>query len=167
MFDLMRAHCTLSDTSRFIHFVDSVINAVVVCTAKTPQLVSPFIIRRKPSDKQFVSHHQEVNMSRLYGRVYAIPTTTKALIVIIFSLIVIVSVSSLLTVPRALAAPIVSDNFNDNSLDTTKWGTTLFSGFTNTSLGLNETSSQLQIGPLLQNPGRNGQICSWLEGSFK
>src|SRR5262245_39626234 len=90
-------------------------------------------------------------MSRLYGRVYA--THTKALIVIIFSLIVIVSVCTLLTSPRALAAPIVSDNFNDNSLDTTKWGTTLFSGFTNTSLGLNETSNQLQIGPLLQNTG--------------
>jgi len=90
-------------------------------------------------------------MSRLKGRVYAIPTTTKALIVIIFSLLVIVSITNLLTFPRALAAPIVSDNFNDNSLDTTKWGTSLFSGFTNTSLGLNETSNQLQIGPLLQN----------------
>ncbi len=92
-------------------------------------------------------------MSRLRGRVYATPRTTKALIIIIFSLIVVGSVFSLLTFPRALAATIVSDNFNDNSLDTTKWGTTLFSGFTNTSLGLNETSQQLQIGPLLQNTG--------------
>src|SRR6185369_14511474 len=51
------------------------------------------------------------------------------------------------------AATIVSDNFNDNSLDTSKWGTNLFSGFTNTSLGLNETSQRLEIGPLLQNTG--------------
>src|SRR4026209_1996460 len=92
-------------------------------------------------------------MSRLRGRVYATPRTTKALIIIIFSLIVVGSVFSLLTFPRALAVTIVSDNFNDNSLDTTKWGTTLFSGFTNTSLGLNETSSQLQIGPLLHSTG--------------
>ena len=92
-------------------------------------------------------------MSRLRGRVYATPRTTKALIIIVFSLIVVGSAFSLLTFPHALAATIVSDNFNDNSLDTTKWGTTLFSGFTNTSLGLNETSQQLQIGPLLQNTG--------------
>jgi hypothetical protein len=78
---------------------------------------------------------------------------TVTIIGIIVSLTVVVSLCTLLTFPRALAAPIVSDNFNDNSLDTTKWGTTLFSGFTNTSLGLNETSNQLQIGPLLQNTG--------------
>ena len=36
---------------------------------------------------------------------------------------------ALLTFTHALAALIVSDNFNDNSLDTTKWGTSLFSGF--------------------------------------
>src|SRR5678815_170021 len=92
-------------------------------------------------------------MSRLRGRVYATPRTTKATIIIIFSLIVAGLVFSLLTFPRALAATIVSDDFNDNSLNTTKWGTNLFSGFTNTSLGLNETSQQLQIGPLLQNTG--------------
>ena len=50
-------------------------------------------------------------MSRLRGRVYATPRTTKALIIIIFSLIVVGSVFSLLTFPRALAATIVSDNF--------------------------------------------------------
>jgi endonuclease/exonuclease/phosphatase family metal-dependent hydrolase len=44
----------------------------------------------------------------------------------------------------------VSDNFNDNSLDTAKWDTSLFSGFTNTSVPLAETSAQLEIGPLLQ-----------------
>jgi len=46
---------------------------------------------------------------------------------------------------------IVSDDFNDNSLDTAKWDTNLFSGFTNTSVPLAETSQQLEIGPLLQN----------------
>jgi endonuclease/exonuclease/phosphatase family metal-dependent hydrolase len=45
----------------------------------------------------------------------------------------------------------VSDDFNDNSLDTTKWGTNLFSGFTNTSLSMSETNNRLEIGPLVQN----------------
>jgi hypothetical protein len=45
---------------------------------------------------------------------------------------------------------LVSDNFNDNSLDTAKWDTSLFSGFTNTNVPLAETSAQLEIGPLLQ-----------------
>ena len=78
---------------------------------------------------------------------------TITIVAIVLSLTVVVLLCTLLTFPRAQAATIVSDNFNDNSLDTTKWGTTLFSGFTNTSLGLNETSQQLQIGPLLQNTG--------------
>src|SRR5215213_2618591 len=94
---------------------------------------------------------QEIAMSAPRGRVSNRYTIT--IIAIILSLTVVVSLCTLLTFPRAQAAPIVSDNFNDNSLDTTKWGTTLFSGFTNTSLGLNETSNQLQIGPLLQNTG--------------
>src|ERR1044072_7955674 len=93
-------------------------------------------------------------MSILRSRAFAShPIKNKALITIIFSLVVAALLCTLLTFPRALAAVIVSDNFNDNSLDTSKWGTTLFSGFTNTSLGLNETSQQLQIGPLLQNTG--------------
>ena len=83
-------------------------------------------------------------MSRLRGRV---------LIGTIFSLTLVGLICTLLTFPPALAAPIVSDNFNDNSLDTGKWDTNLFSGFTNTSLGLAETSQQLEIGPLLQNTG--------------
>ena len=87
-------------------------------------------------------------MSRPRGRVFASHTiTTKALIV--FSLIVVATICTLLIFPRALAAPLVSDNFNDNSIDTAKWDTNLFSGFTNTSVPLAETS-QLEIGPLLQ-----------------
>jgi IPT/TIG domain len=76
---------------------------------------------------------------------------TKALIGIIFSLIVVGSICTLFTFPRALAAPIVSDDFNDNSLDTAKWDTNLFSGFTNTNVPLAETAQRLEIGPLLQN----------------
>ena len=47
---------------------------------------------------------------------------------------------------------LVSDDFNDNSLDTAKWvSTNLFSGFTNTNVPIAETSQRLEIGPLLQN----------------
>src|ERR1044072_4770951 len=89
-------------------------------------------------------------MSGLRRRIFASHTIiTKVLIVIVFSLIVAGAICTLLNFPRALAAPIVSDNFNDNSLDTAKWDTTLFSGFTNTSVPLAETNSQLEIGPLL------------------
>ena len=50
------------------------------------------------------------------------------------------------------APPILSDDFNDNSLDTTKWtANDLFSGFIDTSVPLNETGQRLEIGPLLQN----------------
>jgi hypothetical protein len=49
-------------------------------------------------------------------------------------------------------APILSDDFNDNSLDTTKWIIdNLFSGFTNLDVPLNETTQRLETGPLLQN----------------
>ena len=89
-------------------------------------------------------------MSAPRGRVFASHTiTTKALIV--FSLIMIAWICTLFTSPGALAALIVSDNFNDNSIDQAKWDTNLFSGFTNTSVPLNEASTQLEIGPLLTN----------------
>jgi len=89
-------------------------------------------------------------MSRLRGRVFTSRTfTTRTFIGITLTLIGVASICMLLTFPRALAAPIVSDNFNDNSLDTAKWDTNLFSGFTNTSVPLAETNSQLEIGPLL------------------
>jgi hypothetical protein len=78
--------------------------------------------------------------------------TTKRLIGIMLSLIVLGAICILLTLPRAMAAPIVSDDFNDNSLDTAKWDSfNLFSGFTNTSVAVAETSQRLEIGPLLQN----------------
>ena len=90
-------------------------------------------------------------MSRLRGRSLASHTiTTKALIGITLSLIVVGG--ALLTFRHALAAPIVSDNFNDNSIDTAKWNPNdLFSGFTNTNVPIAETSQRLEIGPLLQN----------------
>ncbi|HKV35091.1 MAG TPA: IPT/TIG domain-containing protein [Pyrinomonadaceae bacterium] len=87
-------------------------------------------------------------MSAPRGRGFASHTiTTRALIV--FSFIVVALICTLVTFPGALAAPLVSDNFNDNSIDTAKWDTTLFSGFTNTNVPLAETSQQLEIGPLL------------------
>ena len=92
-------------------------------------------------------------MSGLRGRVYATRTiTTKMLIGISFSLIVVVLICTLLNFPRALAATILSDDFNDNSIDTAKWNPNdLFSGFTNTNVPIAETSQRLEIGPLLQN----------------
>ena len=77
--------------------------------------------------------------------------STRTRTLVIFSVIVTATICALFAFTHALAALIVSDNFNDNSLDSTKWGTNLFSGFTNTSLGLAETSQHLEIGPLLQN----------------
>lgn len=48
-------------------------------------------------------------------------------------------------------APILSDDFNDNSVDTSKWiPDNLFSGYTNLDVPLNETGQRLEIGPLLQ-----------------
>src|SRR5687767_4423218 len=78
--------------------------------------------------------------------------TTKTLIAIIVPLITVAAICTALIFPRALAATIVSDNFNDNSLDTTKWvANDVFSGFTNTNVSVAETSQRLEIGPLLQN----------------
>jgi hypothetical protein len=92
-------------------------------------------------------------MTRLRGRAYANRTiTTKMLIGITFSLTVVGLICSLLDFPRALAAAILSDDFNDNSIDTAKWNPNdLFSGFTNTNVPISETSQRLEIGPLLQN----------------
>ena len=47
---------------------------------------------------------------------------------------------------------ILADDFNDNSIDTSKWNSTnLFSGTTDTSLPVSETGQRLEIGPLLLN----------------
>ena len=46
---------------------------------------------------------------------------------------------------------LVEDNFNDNSIDFSKWTpNNLFSGFTDPNVTANETVQQLRIGPLLQ-----------------
>src|ERR1044071_3589589 len=91
-------------------------------------------------------------MSGLKGRVYASHTSKiRLLIGVVLSLVVVGSVCTLVTFPPALAASIVSDDFNDNSLNTSKWDTNLFSGFTNTNLPLAETAQRLEIGPLVQN----------------
>lgn len=77
---------------------------------------------------------------------------TKTLISISFSLIVVVLMCTVLTFPRALAATIVSDDFNDNSIDTSKWDpNNLFTSLTDTNVSIAETSQRLEIGPLLQN----------------
>jgi hypothetical protein len=44
---------------------------------------------------------------------------------------------------------LLEDDFNDNTLDTSKWSRNLFSGFTDLSLPLSESSQHLLIGPLL------------------
>ena len=77
--------------------------------------------------------------------------TTKTLSSITFSLILVVSICTLPTFPPALAATLVSDDFNDNSIDTAKWDTNLFTGFNDTNVPIAETAKRLRIGPLLQN----------------
>ena len=92
-------------------------------------------------------------MSGPRRRVLNSPTIkTKTLVSITFSLIVVASLCTLLTFPRAFAATIVSDDFNDNSIDTSKWNpNTLFTSLTDTNVPIAETSQRLEIGPLLKN----------------
>jgi hypothetical protein len=46
---------------------------------------------------------------------------------------------------------LLADNFNDNSLDTSRWNATnLFSGYTDPGLPLNEANQRVEIGQLLQ-----------------
>jgi hypothetical protein len=48
------------------------------------------------------------------------------------------------------AETLLSDDYNDNTIDTVKWtATDLLSGFTDNSLPINETLQRLEIGPLL------------------
>jgi len=48
------------------------------------------------------------------------------------------------------AETLLSDDFNDNTIDTTKWtANDLLSGFTDNTLPINETLQRLEIGPLL------------------
>ena len=49
---------------------------------------------------------------------------------------------------------LLADDFNDNSIDASKWNdSSLFSGFTDTSLPIAEVNQRLEIGPLLQGTG--------------
>ncbi len=53
---------------------------------------------------------------------------------------------------QPLAALLVSDDFNDNSLDTAKWNLNdLFGGSADPNVPIAETEQRLEIGPLLQN----------------
>src|ERR1041384_3987067 len=59
----------------------------------------------------------------------------------------------------ATAPPaILSDNFNDNSIDTTKWVVGSFTGFTVLLFPIEETNQRLEIGPLLQNASYNSSF---------
>ena len=102
--------------------------------------------------KELISRYQEAAMSGPRRRdFHSHASTTKTLISITVFLIVVVSICTLPTFPHALAATIVSDDFNDNSIDTAKWTTNLISCCLDTNVPLAETSQQLEIGPLLQN----------------
>jgi len=48
---------------------------------------------------------------------------------------------------------LLADDFNDNLLDTTKWNTNLFSGFTDSSVPMAETNQRFEIGPLFRLTG--------------
>lgn len=88
----------------------------------------------------------------LVPRRRAFHSHTKTLIGVTFSLILVVSICTTPTFPPALAATIVSDNFNDNSIDTATWDpNNLFTGFMDTNVPVAETAKRLRIGPLLQN----------------
>ena len=58
----------------------------------------------------------------------------------------------MMTTPSFGATTTLNDDFNGNSLDTTKWSSSsLFSGTTDPSIGVFDSSQQLQIGPLYPN----------------
>ena len=55
-------------------------------------------------------------------------------------------------VPPVGETVLLADDFNDNSLDLSKWdATSLFSGYTDTGLPMAETNQRIEIGPLLVN----------------
>jgi hypothetical protein len=85
-------------------------------------------------------------------RVLSHTITTKTLNGLTVSLIVAVLICTLLTLTQAPATALVSDDFNDNSIDTSKWDpNNLFTSATDTNVAIAETSQQMEIGPLLQN----------------
>ena len=74
----------------------------------------------------------------------------------LFSILFISVVVTLICVVRSVSSqgspPALSDDFNDNSLDTTKWNAnSLFSGFIDLNIPISETGQRLEIGPLLTN----------------
>src|SRR5262249_8258821 len=55
------------------------------------------------------------------------------------------------TYAQASETALLADNFNNNSLDTTKWQTgSLFSGFTDATVAVTDMNQRLEIGPLQQ-----------------
>jgi hypothetical protein len=56
------------------------------------------------------------------------------------------------TTSSPLETVLLSDDFNNNALDATKWSANnLFSGFTDSTVALSETNQQFEIGPLKLN----------------
>lgn len=91
-------------------------------------------------------------MSGLRRRVLSRTITNKTLNGITLSLIAVLWISILLTPKHSPATTIVSDDFNDNSIDTLTWDpNNLLTGPTDTNVAIAETSQELEIGPLLQN----------------
>lgn len=85
-------------------------------------------------------------MSGLRRRGFTSPTFTTKTLIGIFALLLVGSICTLLKFPRALAATIVSDDFNDNSINTSVWNPNdVFSGFTNTNVPIAETSQQIEM----------------------
>jgi hypothetical protein len=56
------------------------------------------------------------------------------------------------SLPSSAETILLQDNFNDNSLDLSKWNKqNLFSGFIDTSIPATETNQRIEFGPLLSN----------------
>ena len=74
----------------------------------------------------------------------------KLTLIILFALVAL-ALPIPVTSTHPLVTPILSDDFNDNSIDTAKWATNVVSCCNDTNVPVAETSQQLEIGPLLQN----------------
>src|SRR5262249_9867027 len=101
-------------------------------------------IRTFPHLTQSKLVHMPTHKRRLTMRHKLTLTITLALVALAFLTAV--------TFTHALAATIVSDDFNDNSIDTATWDpNSLFSSATNTNVPIAEIAHTLRIGNLLQN----------------
>ena len=56
-----------------------------------------------------------------------------------------------ITVNAAGETVLIADDFNNNSLDTSKWSVNQITGTVDSSIQVSETNQRLQVGPLLQN----------------